>query len=451
MRTRNALVAGLAGTSLIGLGMATANASGFQVREQSATAIANATAGASASARDVTHLNFNPASIGFIDGTEAAAAGHVILPEFRIRNVEATTTDGRPIAGGRSETGDTTGVAPAIAMKTDLNADLALGLGISAPWGLTTEYDRDWAGRFHAVDTELLTVNVNPVLAYRVSPRLSVAAGIQAQYADAKLSNKVDYGTAGAGAGVPGATPGVGQEGLATVEGDDWGFGFNLGAIYQVDERTRIGAAYHSRIDHVLTGNARFNADNPTAAQLRNGLRELGGVFTNGGGRAELDLPAVFSIGASHRISERLTLLGELTWTEWSQFDELVVEFDDNTPDSVTSQNWSNTWMVAVGADYRLTPEWTLHGGAGIDESPVPDDTRTPRIPDSDRIWLTVGASYEPAPHLTLSGSFAHVMFRDASIDLEATPTNENAARGNLRGDTATRVDIVALQATYRF
>lgn len=451
MRITRVVTAAVTGAGLLGTGLSTAQASGFQIREQSATGIAHSTAGTSAAASDVTYLNYNPASIGFIEGTEVTAAAHVILPRFRITDVEASTTAGQPIAGDRSETGDTTGVAPVLAMKTDLSPELAIGLGVSAPWGLTTEYDRDWAGRFHGVDTELMTVNINPVVAYRVSPKLTVAGGIQAQYADATLSNKVDYGAAGAAAGVPGATPGIGQEGLATVEGDDWAFGFNLGVIYQASERTRVGASYRSAVDHELTGKSRFEADSPTAAQIRNGLRQFGGVFTNPGGSADLDLPAVFSVGASHALNDRWTLLGEISWTEWSSFDELVVRFDDNTPDSVTTEDWSDTWMVAVGADYRVNSQWTLHGGVGFDESPVPDDTRTPRIPDSDRTWLSVGASFAPTSNLTLSGSFARIMLDDASIDLRATPTNENAARGNLRADTSAYVNVFALQADYRF
>lgn len=434
--------------------MSTAHGSGFQIREQSGTAIANATAGASALAADATYMNYNPASIGFIEGTEIAVAGSVILPTFEVDNASADPVfaPGSGAYGANdSAEGSTNAFVPALAMKTDLNPDIALGLSISAPWGLATEYDDDWAGRFHAVETDLLTINVNPVIAFRVNPKLTIAGGIQAQYAEATLSNKVDYGLIGAGAGVPGAAPAAGQEGLATVEGDDWAFGFNLGLLYQVTDATRVGVAYRSKLDHEITGDAEFDADNATAAAIRDALRLGGGIFTDPGGTADLNLPAVLSLGVSHEVNDRLTLLGEVSWTQWSQFEELVVEFDDNTPDSETTYEWDDTYMVAVGANYQLTDRWTLRGGIGYDESPVNADNRTPRIPDSDRTWLGVGASFEPAENLTLSGTYVHIFMDDGEIDLRATPGGENASRGNLRADTSASVDLIALQATYRF
>jgi long-chain fatty acid transport protein len=433
--------------------ISTAHGSGFQIREQSGVAIANATAGASALAADVTYMNYNPASIGFITGTEIAVAGTAILPTFDVENASADPVfaPGTGLYGSNEDvSGDQSAFVPALAMKTDLSEDIALGLSITAPWGLATEYDEDWAGRFYAVETDLATININPVIAFRVNPKLTIAGGVQAQYADATLSNKVDYGLAGASAGVPGATPASGQEGLATVEGDDWAYGFNLGLLYQVTDTTRVGVAYRSKLDHEITGSAEFDADNASAAAVRNALRTAG-FFTDPGGSADLNLPAVLSLGVSHQVGDRLTLLGEVSWTQWSEFEELVVEFEDNTPDSVNTYDWDDTFMFAVGANYRLNDRWILRGGVGYDDSPVTDDNRTPRIPDSDRTWLALGASFEPADNLTLSGSYVHIFMDDGEIDLRATPTNENASRGNLRADTSASVDLIALQATYRF
>ncbi len=432
--------------------ISTAHASGFQIREQSATVVANATAGASALAEDVTYMNYNPASIGFISGTAIAAPRNVILPTFDVENASADPV-GAPGSGAygnnESQDGGTTAFVPALAMKTELRPDLDLGLSITAPWGLATEYDDDWAGRFHAVETELTTININPVLALRVSPRLTIAGGIQAQYADATLSNKVDYGLAGAAAGF-GTTPASGIEGLAPLEGDDWAFGFNLGAIFELSERTRVGVAYRSKIEHEVGGDAEFEADNATAAATLAGFQSAN-VFSNPSATADLNLPAVLSVGASHAIDDRLTLLGEVSWTQWSEFEELVVEFEDNTPDSTTTYDWDDTFMVAAGANYALDDRWTLRGGIGYDESPSPDATRTPRVPDNDRTWLSIGASFEPTPNLTLSGSYVHIFVDDGTINLEATPGGENESRGNLRADTSASVDIIALQASYRF
>jgi len=440
----------------------TAQGSGFQIREQSATALGSSMAGATAGSEDITTAAFNPAVIGLGQENQIGVFGSYIAPRSDIENGEAeavTRTGNRPYSGDRSEDGSDDAFVPSLATRWNLNDQFALGLVISAPFGLKTEYDRDFIGRFYAIESELITTNINPILAFRPSERLTLAAGFQAQYADATLSNAIDFGTVGGGlaqekpaigqafqsAGVS-PSPGSGQEGFAEVTGDDWAFGFNLGVLYQITDATRVGIAYQSEIEHELEGSVDYESD---AAGVRDVLTNEN-LFTETGGEADLDTPAFLSAGIRHDLTDRWALLGEVSWTDWSSFEELRVSFEDATPDSVKEEDWEDTFMVAAGAEYALSGRWTLRAGVGFDESPAPSDTRSPRIPDSDRTWGSVGATFAPTERLSISGAYTRVELDDTDINLNAsTPGNET--RGNLDADVEGSVNIVSLQANWRF
>ena len=164
-----------------------------------------------------------------------------------------------------------------------------------------------------------------------------------------------------------------------------------------------------------------------------------------------MTLPELASIGVNYQVSDKFEIMGEAAWTRWSRFDELVVEFDNPAqPDSFTEEDWDDTWFFAVGATYRPTDYFNLRFGFAYDQSPVPDRTRTPRIPDEDRYWMAFGVDYLPNDWLTLTLGYTHIFLPDASIDLQATDPG-NTFRGNLSGEYEANIDIIALQGTIRF
>lgn len=425
----------------------TAVASGFQNREQSAKALSNAMAGATAGAEDASYMAYNPAAIGRLPGNQITGHLSYIDPEIRLKHAQASTVLGTPIQGSVDD-GDVNAFVPALAAKWRLNDQIDLGLGVYSFWGLKTDYNRGWIGRYHAVDTSLTTIAINPVLAFKPTPRLSLGGGLIAQYADARLTNAIDFGTIGASQGFPGANPGH-QDGFARLTGNDWGFGFNLGALYELTPSTRIGIAYRSKVEHSLKGNAHFTQDQ---AGIANALSTaFGGAFEDTKGKADLTTPAMASLGVWHQVNDRLALMAEVQWTNWSEFDHLVVKFNDNTPDSVTDQGWENTWFGSIGASYRLTDRWLLRTGFAYDQTPVPDPRhRTPRIPDSDRKWLTLGATYSPLTNFDITGSWVHVFLNDAKSNLKAGDEG-NSTRGNLSGTYELSANVFSVQATWRF
>lgn len=447
INVRHWAVAGLFSSIAVAASVGTAMASGFQIREQSAKALGNAMAGASAGAEDVSYMAYNPAAIGRLPGNQLTGNLSYIDPEIKLKHAQASTALGTPIQGSVDD-GAVNALVPALAAKWRLNDQIDLGLGVYSFWGLKTDYNRSWIGRYHAVDTSLTTIAINPVLAFKPMPRLSLAGGLIAQYADARLTNAIDFGTIGAAQGLPGANPGN-QDGFARLTGNDWGFGFNLGALYELTPSTRIGMGYRSKVEHTIKGNARFTRDQAGVANVLGAA--LGGAFQDTGGKADLTTPATASLGVWHQVTDRLALMAEVQWTDWSEFDRLVVKFNNNTPDSVTAQKWNDSWFGSIGASYRLTDRWLLRGGFAYDQTPVPDPRhRTPRIPDSDRKWLALGATYSPLANFDITGSWIHVFLSDGKSNLEASDEG-NSTRGNLTGTYELSADVFSVQTAWRF
>ncbi len=450
-------IAGLVvGVATGSLGLATfssqAQAAGFAIKEQSGTSQAHSFASASTGIEDITTMFFNPAALGFQTGHQGAVVASYIAPTAEFKNGSASNLAGLPI----NRTSEFTGFhdvakdafVPASYAMMSVTDDLKLGLAITAPFGLETSNPTGWEGRYHALNSRLTTVNINPNIAYRVTDRLSIGAGFVAEYADAKLTSAVDFGGIGASFGITGAIPGA-QDGSAEVRGDDWGFGGIIGAMYQVTDSTRLGLAYRSPVRHKLEGDGQFFLD---SAGIGATLSASSGAFVDTGATAEITLPETVSFGIHHDINEQWAVMVEVAWTNWTRFDELTVKFDNPAQeDSVTIEDWDDSWFIALGGSYRPTPEWTIKAGIAFDQSPIPNSTRTPRIPGEDRYWLSAGVSYQPLDWLKVSAAYTHIFMPSASIDLLATDIG-NEARGNLSGDYEDNaIDIFVLQASIRF
>lgn len=429
-----------------------ANGSGFALREQSGTALGNAFAGATAGAEDISYMYFNPAGLTRHSGNQTSLSVTYISPKSELTGSSATTITGATISGSTAiDDVGVNGVLPATYGFFDLHPDFKAAIAINVPFGLETDYEADWVGRYHALNSKMLTVDVNPAVAYRVNDWLSLGAGVQINYIDVSLSNAVDFGsvafvqTAGA-VGVPGQ-----QDGEAKVEGDDVGFGYTFGALLEPVKGTRFGFGFRSKIDHEITGDAKFLLDGSGTAATLQGLAAGPTPFVDTGASVTTTLPETASFGVYHEIDDQWAVMGEAAWTRWNQFHELLIRFDNaGQPDNFTETRYHNTWFLAVGATYRWSDAWTFKVGAAFDDSPIPDEVRTPRIPGEDRYWTSLGASYTPFPELTVDLSFTHIFGSDPTVDLAASDRG-NTFRGNLAAGYEGSVDLLAVQATYRF
>lgn len=401
----------------------TAQAAGFTLIEQGASGMGNAFAGAAAVAEDASTIFFNPAGMTYIQGTQIVGAMHLIKPSAEFNdNGLSTTGFGKPKNGNGGDAGDLAFV-PNFYFKTDLNDHVKLGIGVNAPFGLKTKYDSNWIGRFQAIKSEVITININPAVAFKVSEQLSVGAGVSAMWTQSTLTNAVNFGAAG--------------EGAAKVKGDDWGYGFNLGSIYQITPDTRLGLAYRSKVKQHLTGNVKFSrpALVPAAAA------------PDGGVTADVTLPESFSVSAFSRLNDQWDLMGDVTWTRWSRFQVLAVTRKNGSLLSApTIENWDNTLRYSIGASYHYSDATVLRAGLAYDEEAISNESRTARIPGNDRKWLSLGAGWQVTPNGKLDIGYAHLFISDAGIH-----DNKGLASGRLSGSFDGSVNILSAQYTHNF
>lgn len=424
-----------------------ANAAGFALREYSLSAASTSFAGASAADDSAAFLPFNPASAGGVTDEDAQLTLNLILPSSSASFSLATTSASTTISGtARPEDFIQQAVEPGASWRIRLSDRWAAGVSVSAPWGLGTVYDRTWAGRYYAVESRLLTVNIAPDIAWQVNDSLAIGVGLQLQYATGILSNAIDFGTIGASFSIPGAVPGQ-QDGFAEFRADDWAMGYRAGLLWKPDDRLALGLAWRSGIRHDLRGDVDFSLD---TAGVGAALSGASGAFIDSKARTQLSLPYVASAGLSWQATAKLTLLGEVAFTDWSSIDELRISFSNpSQPDSFQGYDWSGAWLYAAGARYNLDDDWTLRAGAAIDGSPARNATRDPRIPDASRTWLSASVEHRITPSTSIQFGYARLMFPEEPINLSASRSG-NELRGNLVGKTDADADMVSIQVTVR-
>ena len=403
----NRLSVGLALAGLSGL----ADAAGFALIEQNASGLGNAYAGAAAVAEDASTVYFNPAGMTLLPDRQFVVAGHLIKPKTEF---SGTVT---PAAIGGGQGGDAGDLAfvPNAYFAFRVTPQMHLGIGLNSPFGLKTEYDPGWIGRYQAITSELKTVNINPSVAYKVSDTLAIGAGLNLQRVEAELTNITGVG-------------------LAKVQGDDYGWGFNVGALWQLAPNTRLGLAYRSAIDYKLDGDVRFS-----------GMPALNGDIT-----AKVTTPDSASLSVFHQLNAKWDVLADITWTGWSKFDKLAIYRTSGALLSSTPENWQDILRYSLGATWHVSDKLSLRGGIAYDEAPVSDRYRTPRIPDGARTWVAVGGQYRLSRQGALDVGYAHLFVNDPGLDAAAPATLITPAN-TLKGDYQSQVDILSVQYTHSF
>jgi long-chain fatty acid transport protein len=428
-------------------------AAGFQLIEQSVSSMGTAYAGTAASAYDASTVYFNPAGLTYLSGSQGVAGVHVVAAQADYTDKGSTyVVSGAPIGGGNGGDGGTTGVVPHVYLTHQVSDKLTAGLGINAPFGLATEYDDGWVGRYHAIDSEVMTINVNPSFGYKVNDQISFGAGINYQYIDATLSNAIDFGSIGAISpqGAPlGTVPGA-EDGHVEVSGDDWSWGYNLGLMIQATERTRIGVSYRSETKHSLKGDADFTHPANAGIVFLAGAAGLVDTTVN----AKIELPATTILSVVHQVNDEWTVMGDISKTSWSSVPEIRFSFDSGASDNVTTLNWNDSTRISLGATFQ--PEngnLTYRFGIALDETPIPsNDYRTPRIPGEDRLWVALGLGYKMSDRISFDIGYAHLFVDDPEINKVSNLLDEeNRFRGNLIGSYDASVDILSAQLSMTF
>jgi long-chain fatty acid transport protein len=444
-----------------------ASASAFQLVEQNASGLGNAYAGQAAAAEDASTIFFNPAGMTRLRGLQLVAAVNLVRPTTEFNDGGSQGLAPLHALGGDGGDAGGLSVVPNLYVSWEAWRDVAwAGVGVNVPFGLKTEWDDGWIGRFHALESEVQTINVNPSLAFKVLPWLSIGGGVNWQWINATLSNAVAYSALVGGAPpplgqvalpllatCPGATAaGTNCEGVGTVEGDDRSWGWNVGAMADFAlTGTRVGVSYRSSIEHELEGNVTFT-NVPTVPQLAG----FAALFANGDIRADIELPATLSVAVAQEVTPKLQLLADFTWTEWSSISSLDIYRTSGAGLTSTPLEFEDSWRVGLGANYALTDAWKIRGGVAYDRTPVQDEDRTPRLPDEDRTWLAAGAQWKILEQAAIDVGFAYLFVNDAESNLPAVVPPPSAAfrpsaRGTLVGDYDANVWIASAQARDSF
>lgn len=427
------------------LGSAASHAAAFQLLEGNASGLGNAYAGSAAVAEDASTVFFNPAGMTLLPGRNVAFSVDLVRPSAKFSNQGSSNALLQGIGGNGGDAGDWAAV-PAGYLTWQLNDRVTLGLGLGAPFGLKTEYTPDWVGRFHALKSELKTINVNPSVAFKVNDKLSVGAGINFQRIEADLTSLVNYSAVIAQAS-GGALLLPGVAGRARIEGDDTAWGWNVGLIYQLSPETRLGLAYRSKVDYTLKGTASFDGANSGSV---GGNAIIAGFNASRGGnvRAAVELPDVATFSVVQKISDRWTMMGDVAWTGWSSLQALRIDNVNGINVSTEELKWRDTWRVAFGGTYAYTDAVSLKFGLAWDQTPVRDTTRLPRVPDEDRIWLSLGLQWRPDATSAVDVGYAHLFVKDSSVN---NTGGNAAAKGTLVGEFENSVDILGVQYSTRF
>ncbi|MFO1372501.1 MAG: TonB-dependent receptor [Candidatus Competibacteraceae bacterium] len=335
-------------------------ASGLQITEQSVTGLGRAFAGGSLPNDDASAVYYNPADMMLNKGIQAQFGVTFIGIKMGVSNTGSKTRlpynltnvlskpDTLPVfvtipGQDGAEDGGTNSFAPNGFFVMDINDRVRFGLGITTPFAVSTDYGNNWVGRYHAIESKLATVDINPSIAYRVNENFSIGAGLSAQYVDATLSQALFNPF----------SPFV-KDGFAEVKADNWSYGYNLGLTYEFDPNTRIGLSYRSRVKQSADGDRTITDYIPT----QNGTVSA---------KAEVTLPDWAALGAYKRLDEQWAVMGSVRWTNWSLFKKLQIDFADGSQ-ALTQENWQDSWSFNLGVSYDYNPDWTFRAGYAHDQ-----------------------------------------------------------------------------------
>lgn len=374
-------------------------AGGFQVNEHGARATGMGGA-VFANLTDASAIYFNAGALSFVPGTNVVLGSTLIFPSSRFQGPRPLTIE--------TESESNMFYPSVLYASHRLDNGLAVGLGIFNPYGLGTEWDEDWVGRYLGVKSTLRTFFFNPTIAYNITESLGI--GVGASYV---------YGTVDLTQALPLQDPMTGEdlEGRAQFDGSGDGFGWNIGIYFKPNEQFTLGLAYRSSIDLDFDGDSEMNIPHPLLSQLLPG----GPVTTS------VTLPANLHAGLTYFVNENLSLNLGYQHIFWNVVDEILIDFEIETVNPITNEpvqdeqalllNYDDGFIFRFGVEYFLNQDLTLRGGYLFDSNPTPDEYMTPRLPDSDRHGFSIGLGYRLTDMITMDVSYMFLQFVERNVE----------------------------------
>lgn len=431
LSSRGCRIAIMLASALTGAGPAVAG--GFYLQEQSPKEIGRAFSGGAAAADDPSTIFFNPAGMTELEGVQISTGGTLLF----IDSAQADQGSSRTVAGqaGTVPIGGGDGgnpfhrVVPIPSFYASArigDSPLWIGLGVSAPFGLKLAYDSDFFGRYDSVDSEFKTYNIQPSAALKLSDAFAMGGGIDVQYAKVDLTNALPN--------LSSSDP----DGQYRVSGDDISIGWNLGILAKMG-KVRFGLHYRSRIKHQLTGSQNLSG--------------LLGALTAGNGTqdvvAPVPLPDIVTASAAMTVMPGTRLMATGRYYNWSLFQRLEIIPENGAP-LRKELRYKDSWSIALGAEHDFSDRLTLRAGAMFDKTPTNPDYLSTRVPDGDRTWATMGATYDLTDHLSINLSYAHVFIEEQLMN-RTDSFFGGAVDVTTLSRTTGNVDMLATSFTARF
>lgn len=388
-----------------------ASAAGFHLQgEQNAAGIGNAGAGSAAVAENAATIYYNPAGMTELKSREVSLGLTAVKTSFKF-NDQGSIAPGLTGEGGD---GGGWGVVPNAYMSWAVSKDIYVGLGIGAPFGLVTEYDKSWLGAAQSISFDIKTININPSIAWRANEMFSIGAGINYQMIDAEYVRRVGTN------GIPDVPAGWAPGTTARMTLDDTAWGWNVGALIKPTASTRIGISYRSTVKYHTTGDVKFTGPLATA-----------GLAVNSGAKADVELPDTFIISLVQSINDRVELLADYSWTGWGSIPSLPIYRASGAPLQTLDTNFKDTQRVAVGANYKVSDAVKLRFGLAYDETPVRTSAhRLTSLPDNDRTWISAGMQWKPSANSALDLGVAYLYVPDSKINNNQLATGGGWVKG---------------------
>lgn len=512
---------------------AQAHASGYHFGTQSVSAQATSNA-SGAEAADPSTIFHNAAGLTKLDGTQATININIANPSVKYKNAEASYPDGEAIEGEtEGKIAKSVQFVPHLYASHKINDQVSVGLGAYVPFGSGTEYNHDSVLRYNLNELGLQTMAIQPTVAYKLNDRHSFAVGLVAQHTTAELRQYANFGpavkqslgasSAALSAGIAATEaaggdastfkaqlaaaqaqkatltaqqtavnnrlsqmPGMGNgtaDGYAKVKGDDWGFGYTLSWLWDINDQARVGMNFRSKVNHTLKGDAEWHLvgdafnDPALGATIQQGIRARG-YAEKEDASVKITTPESLSIHGMYKLNPKWNVYGDATWTRHSRFNEANLYFGnektvlpartgDINPDVAGAQSnvttltpkWRNTWKFAVGASYQYSDPLQLRFGLAYDQTPVKNaDLRMNSMPDNDRILLSLGAKYDINRNHTINAAYTRIFIKNASANVNgycggSTAADVACVSSKTQGsaDFKSGANLFGLQYTYKF
>ena len=391
-------------------------AAGYSTGLYSTSGMGNSYAGSVTGVHDISDMFFNPSILSNIKNNEfIISASHLDL-DFDVDGASGSFAGGSNATGKEIQDAGIDDQVPALYLATPINDKTTFGLSITSPFGLSTKYDKGWVGRYRAIESSIATFNINPSLSYKINDKLSVGAGLQAQYYKAALTKAVYTG---------------GADAIGKVHGSDWGYGYNLGANYKINDQLKFGIGYRSKIDYKITGTSRV-ADLSLYSDIN----------------AKTTTPESLTAGTSFKLNEAVELAYDVTWTRWSRLKSLIINATQNSSlNDRADFNWHDSFLHSVGANFSVNNQWLVRTGVAYEKDAVTNANRELRAPNSDKVWTSIGFNYKIGKNLSVDGTYLHQFIRTGTVNLTDSSSTVNSVSGKYKS----KVDVFSIALKKQF